>query len=173
LLGCEARTMATISTYKHEHGMIATSNSANSPSSTPIHESVISTLSPAPTPINVAVKELSEHVAALTSMIKSSHLFVDITAATPTPAPAPVPTPAPVFVPAPAPTRIPRIPTFSSHRVPRVSRCISCDSPDHSRRSECPLLAEAPKSGNIRINEVGRVVLFSALRSPLLLAVVG
>jgi hypothetical protein len=54
------------------------------------------------------------------------------------------------------------IPTSSfCRRVPRVSRCIWCHSPDHSRRSECMLFSEALKSGNIQINEIGHVVLSS------------
>jgi hypothetical protein len=46
-----------------------------------------------------------------------------------TPAPAPAPAPAPV----PASNAIATIPTSSSRRISRVSRCIWCDSPDHSR----------------------------------------
>jgi hypothetical protein len=78
-------------------------------------------------------------------------------------APAPVSAPSTASSTAPAlpaaPTVISTIPTF--HPILRVSRCIWCDSPDHSRRSECSLFIHAMKSGNIRINKVGYVVLSS------------
>jgi hypothetical protein len=77
-------------------------------------------------------------------------------------APAPAPAPATVTTPAPAPTAVPyTIPTFPSRCVPCVSHCIWCDCPDHSCRSECRLFIHAMKTGNVRINEYGRVVLSS------------
>jgi hypothetical protein len=65
----------------------------------------------------------------------------------------------PTFALAPAATSA--IPTSSSRHVPRVSRCIWCDSSVHSRRSEYGLFIDAMKTGNIRINEYGRVAFSS------------
>ena len=55
---------------------------------------------------------------------------------------------------------IPMIPMTTSPPA-HISRCIWCHSQDHSLRSECTLFAESMKSGNIRINEIGPVVLTS------------
>jgi hypothetical protein len=142
LLDQEAHTMANISVYEHEHCLRATSNRDSIPAIS--HSSN--------TPVVTAPKP-------------------DVTTRPTAPASVSVPTPVPALAPSaasiPAPPAVPfatiaTIPTSSSICcVPRVSRCIWCDSPDHSRRSECTLFAEALKSGNIRINEVGHVVLSS------------
>jgi hypothetical protein len=88
--------------------------------------------SPKPPPSDPAFKELVNQVNALSSLIRS------------TPAnPQTVPTA--------------MIPILAS-RPDHVSCCIWCDSPDHSNRI---LFAEALETGNIRINEVGHVVLSS------------
>jgi hypothetical protein len=120
-----------MSIYAKEHTMHGTLDPANSTIS---HVS-IAVNSPKPLPSDLAVKELVDQVNALSSLIRSI--------------PANPPT---------VPTAT--IPILASH-PDRVSRCIWCDSPDHSRRSDCTLFAEALETGNVRINEVGHVVLSS------------
>jgi hypothetical protein len=141
-------TMDTISVYERDR-LPATSNYADSA----ISHSPSGTLAePSPKP-------------AIAAILATPNLL-PLASIAPVPAPAFIPVPAPAFVPisAPASTAIPTIPTSSSRCVPctpRVSRCIWCDSHDHSRRSECALFVIAMKTGNIQINEYGRVVFSS------------
>jgi hypothetical protein len=148
----EALTIDRISVYEREHCLHATSNPD---SISAFSDSSDTLVAPSPKPA------ISANPAATP---KPSPLV--ITASAPSPASAPAPVLAPASSPATAPAAastatIPTIPTFISRRVPRVSRCIWCDSPHHSRHSECSLFIQAMKTGNIRINEVGYVVLSS------------
>jgi len=87
--------------------------------------------SPRPDPI----KELTEQMAALTLLVKSNLSGSNLMLSTPALAPVTSPNP----------------------RSDRTPRCIWCDSRDHSRRSDCTLFADTMKTGNIKINENGRV----------------
>lgn len=106
-------------------------NSAISHTSTAVN-------SPKPTPVDPAVKELTEQLAALALVVKGLTLEKQTTAITTSATPAAAP---------PRPKRIPR--------------CIWCDSREHSRRSECNLFAEALKVGHIKINENNRIAFTS------------
>jgi hypothetical protein len=129
----EALTMERISVYERENPLPATLN----------YDAIS------------AISQSSD-----TPAVTSPKPAINIAASPTTPNSIPIVPTAPASASAPAPA-IATIPTSSSRLVLRVSRCIWCDSPDHSRRSDCALFAEALKTRNIRINEVGHVVLSS------------
>jgi hypothetical protein len=133
----EALTMDRISVYNRDHCFPAASNDTTS------NDTVCANPHLSDTPPITVTKPTATDTVNPVSTLSS------------------IPLTAPTPISPPAPTTITAIPTSSSRRIPRVSRCIWCDSPDHSRRSVCVLFAEALKSGNIRINEVGYVVLSS------------
>jgi hypothetical protein len=95
-----------------------------------------------------AVPSPKPAIPANPANLATSNSIPSAPAATVTSAPAPI-------------SAIPTIPASSSRRVPRVLRCIWCDSRDHTRRSECSLFIDAMKTGNIRINKYGRVAFSS------------
>jgi hypothetical protein len=154
-------TMDTISVYERDR-LPATSNYADSA----ISHSPSGTLaepSPKPSPKPAVPKPAVSTILATPDLLPLASIALGPAPAFVPVVPAPVSLnyPAPTSISAPASTAIPTIPTSSSRRTPRVSRCIWCDSKDHSRRSECALFIAAMKTGNIRINEYGRVVLSS------------
>src|SRR5579862_3315056 len=99
--------------------------------------------SPKPTPVDTTIKELTEQLAALTLMMKSN------ISGAPTGAPTGTPT---------VPTTSATVPTAIGNRPERVPRCIMCDSKEHSRRDDCVFYQEAIATGNIKLNDRGRVV---------------
>jgi len=96
--------------------------------------------SPRPTPMD-PIKELTEQLAALTLLIKSN-----LSEGKPTPSVS---------------TSTPQVSAAPTSRSDRTPRCIWCDSREHARRSDCTLFTEALNTGNIKINDHGRVAFTS------------
>jgi len=95
-----------------------------------------------PMPMDPAIQALTEQMAALTVLVKSSLSDGNLATSAPSPNLA---APAPIAVTAPA----------------HISRCIWCHSCDHSHRSDCALFIEALKIENVKINENGHVAFIS------------
>src|SRR5579862_2516556 len=96
-----------------------------------------------PTPVDATIKELTEQLAALTLMMKSNISGTPVGAPTGSPM---------------APTASASVPATTGNRPERVPRCIMCDSKEHSRRDDCVFYQEAIATGNIKLNDRGRVV---------------
>jgi hypothetical protein len=131
----KAKSGERVSVYDREHTM----RGSLGPSSAISHTST-AVNSPKPTPIDPAVKELTDQLAALALIVKG--MTSDKQGTTSTPAASTVPA---------APAAPPR--------PEQIPRCIWCDSRDHFRRSEYTLFGEAMKAGHIKINENNRIAL--------------
>jgi len=138
----EAKTGERFAVYERDHTMRGALGSDDA-KAIPQSASTTAVGSPTPVPMDPAIRALTEQMEALTLLVKSSLSGIKPVASVPSTASAPTP----VAVPAP--------------RSDRIPRCIWCDSREHSRRSDCALFMDALKTGNIKINENGRVAFTS------------
>ena len=137
----EAKTNERFAVYARDHTMRA-NRDVDDVKASPSSASTTAVGSPTPVPMDPAIQALTEQMAALTLLVKSSLSSGNLATSAPT-TNLPAPTPIAVTVPA------------------RNPHCIWCDSREHSRRSDCTLFIEALTTGNVKINENGRVAFTS------------